>query len=72
MGWAYNVPDGTPNKGPMIAGVCLTFTALSLILVIMRLYVRLMIVKAPGKGKEAKTRSLSLLSRHGALVVDDD
>lgn len=50
MAWAYNTPDGTPNNGPTIAAVALAVTALALIALCMRIYVRTRITKAVGLG----------------------
>ncbi|KAL7797384.1 hypothetical protein V8C37DRAFT_370928 [Trichoderma ceciliae] len=48
MAWTYNTPDGTPNNGPTIAAVSLTVTALALVALCLRLYVRTRITKALG------------------------
>lgn len=50
MAWAYNTPDGTPNNGSMIASIALGVTALSLVALCLRLYVRTRIAKAMGLG----------------------
>ncbi|KAM0246294.1 hypothetical protein ACHAQJ_010266 [Trichoderma viride] len=48
MAWAYNTPDGTPNHGPMITAIALVVTALALIALCLRIYVRTRITKAIG------------------------
>ncbi|PNP56587.1 hypothetical protein THARTR1_03283 [Trichoderma harzianum] len=48
MAWAYNTPDGTPNNGPTIAAVSLSVTALALVALCLRIYVRTRIAKAVG------------------------
>ncbi|KAK4069727.1 uncharacterized protein Triagg1_6857 [Trichoderma aggressivum f. europaeum] len=48
MAWAYNTPDGTPNNGPTIAAVALSVTALALVALCLRIYVRTRIAKAVG------------------------
>ena len=52
MGWTYNTvnPDAI-TIGPMITGVAAALTALSFIVVCLRLYVRLRMIKAPGYGE---------------------
>jgi len=52
MGWTYNTvnPDAV-TTGPMITGVASVLTALSLVAVCLRLYVRLRMIKAPGYGE---------------------
>lgn len=48
MAWAYNTPDGTPNNGPTIVAVALSVTALALVALCLRIYVRTRITKAVG------------------------
>ncbi|PTB44579.1 uncharacterized protein TrAFT101_003129 [Trichoderma asperellum] len=48
MAWAYNTQEGTPNNGSMIASIALAVTALSLVALCLRLYVRTRIAKAVG------------------------
>jgi hypothetical protein len=50
MAWAYNTRDGTPNHGPMIASIALGMTAMSLVALSLRIYVRTRIAKAVGLG----------------------
>lgn len=50
MAWAYNTPEGTPNNGSMIASIALAVTALSLVALCLRIYVRTRIAKAVGLG----------------------
>jgi len=49
MGWTYNTtnPDAETNA-PTIAAVGITLTTLSLILIILRMYVRTKIIRAIG------------------------
>lgn len=51
MSWVYNTPSGTPTDGPTLAGVGLAMTGLALITVLLRLYVRLLLIKAVGWGE---------------------
>ncbi|KAK1513839.1 integral membrane protein, partial [Colletotrichum abscissum] len=46
--WTYNTPPGTPSTGPQITAIALVFTALSLIIMMLRLYVRVIMLKAAG------------------------
>ncbi|KAI6778724.1 uncharacterized protein J7T54_000758 [Emericellopsis cladophorae] len=46
--WTYNTPPGTPSDGPMIAGLASAFTAFSLVVLLLRIYVRTVFVKAMG------------------------
>ncbi|KAG9256536.1 uncharacterized protein F5Z01DRAFT_697220 [Emericellopsis atlantica] len=46
--WTYNTPPSAPSDGPMIAGLALAFTALSLVVLLLRIYVRTVFVKARG------------------------
>ncbi|KAF2832354.1 hypothetical protein CC86DRAFT_243433, partial [Ophiobolus disseminans] len=46
MGWTYNTPDGVANDGPMLTAIAIAFTALSLVLVSLRFYVRGRLLKA--------------------------
>ncbi|OLN97806.1 hypothetical protein CCHL11_02487 [Colletotrichum chlorophyti] len=46
--WTYNTPPGTPSTGPMITTVALVFSALSLVIMSLRLYVRIGMLKATG------------------------
>lgn len=50
MAWAYNTQEGTPNNGSMIASIALAVTALSLVALCLRIYVRTRIAKAVGLG----------------------
>jgi hypothetical protein len=51
MGWTYNTPDGVPNDGPHITAVAIVFTAMSLSILLLRFYVRGVMIKAIGAGK---------------------
>ncbi|KAK1964487.1 hypothetical protein LY78DRAFT_659311 [Colletotrichum sublineola] len=46
--WTYNTPPGTETTGVKITTVALVFTALSLVVMSMRLYVRVIMLKAAG------------------------
>ncbi|KAK4226867.1 hypothetical protein QBC38DRAFT_214156 [Podospora fimiseda] len=48
MGWTYNTDDNVPTTGPLITGVCVSLTLLSLITVCLRAYVRIGLLKAFG------------------------
>jgi len=52
MGWTHNTvnPDADTN-GPTIAAIGITFTTVSLLAVVLRMYVRLFMIKAAGAGK---------------------
>ncbi|KAM9885675.1 hypothetical protein VDGL01_00323 [Verticillium dahliae] len=47
-GWTYGTPVGTANDGPMITGIAIAFTTLSLIVICLRMYVRGFLIKATG------------------------
>ncbi|TQN64105.1 Satratoxin biosynthesis SC1 cluster protein 4, partial [Colletotrichum shisoi] len=46
--WTYNAPPGTASSGAQITIVALVFTALSLVIMLLRLYVRVIMLKASG------------------------
>ncbi|KAF6797572.1 integral membrane protein [Colletotrichum sojae] len=46
--WTYHTPPGTESTGPTITAIALAFSALSLVIMCMRLYVRLVMLKAAG------------------------
>ena len=49
MGWTYNTADpNAPTMGPTITGVAAALTAISLLTVCLRMYVRFSLIKAPG------------------------
>lgn len=48
--WTYNTPPGTASTGAQITIVALVFTALSLVIMLLRLYVRVIMLKAAGAG----------------------
>ncbi|GKT51162.1 satratoxin biosynthesis SC1 cluster protein 4 [Colletotrichum spaethianum] len=50
--WTYNSPPGTETTGPRITAIALVFSSLSFIIVSMRLYVRMIMLKAFGPGLE--------------------
>jgi len=51
MGWTYNTPDDIANEGPQITAIAIVFTAVSLLVLTLRFYVRGCITKAIGAGK---------------------
>ena len=51
MGWTYNTPDDIANEGPQITAIAIIFTAVSLLVLTLRFYVRGCITKAIGAGK---------------------
>lgn len=51
MGWTYNALDGVPNDGPLITAVAIIFTMLSLSILLLRFYVRGVMIKAIGAGE---------------------
>lgn len=63
MGWVFNAPDAIQTWGPQIAAICLVFTALSLALICLRVYVRTCLIKAFGAGmfKTTYTESIILI-----------
>ncbi|KAI4679112.1 uncharacterized protein J4E88_006405 [Alternaria novae-zelandiae] len=48
MGWTYNTPDDIANEGPQITAIAIVFTAVSLLVLTLRFYVRGCITKAIG------------------------
>ncbi|OTA96607.1 hypothetical protein M434DRAFT_67283 [Hypoxylon sp. CO27-5] len=52
MAWTYNIPEGTATEGPKITAIALALNTFSLILVCLRMYVRIFIVK--GFGNETR------------------
>ncbi|KAK7961133.1 hypothetical protein PG988_012347 [Apiospora saccharicola] len=48
MAWAWNTPENVPNDGPKITAIAIAFTTVSLLLVVLRAYVRFFLVKAVG------------------------
>lgn len=53
MGWTYNAPDDTVTHGPVVTAVILAFTIFTFVIVCIRMYVRIGLVKAVGTGKPA-------------------
>ncbi len=51
MGWTYNTPEGVANDGLYISAVALILTAVSLVLLLLRLHVRGRMLKSIGAGK---------------------
>jgi hypothetical protein len=59
MGWTYNtVNPNAETNAPTIAAVGISFTTLALILVSLRMYVRLWMIKATGLGKSCKRHAI--------------
>lgn len=52
MGWTYNVPGDPPTTGPQITSLAIVFTAVALLTVSLRVYVRGFMLKAFGVGTE--------------------
>ena len=50
MGWTYNTADDVPNDGPQIAAVAIALTAMSSVILLLRFYVRVCMIKAVGAG----------------------
>lgn len=50
-GWTHNASPDVPTQGPQISALAIVFTAVALIVVLLRLYVRAILVKAIGTGK---------------------
>ncbi|KAL6399695.1 hypothetical protein AUP68_17101 [Ilyonectria robusta] len=48
MGWTYNVPGDPPTTGPQITSLAIVFTAVALLTVSLRVYVRGFMLKAFG------------------------
>ncbi|KAF7560210.1 hypothetical protein G7046_g3926 [Stylonectria norvegica] len=48
MAWVRNTPEGTTTQGPMVTGVTATFTGSALVILLLRLYVRGVLIKAFG------------------------
>lgn len=48
MSWVYNAVGDPPTNGPALFAGALSVTTLALVTVILRLYVRLVMIKAPG------------------------
>lgn len=53
MAWVRNTVEGTTTDGPKITGIAAGFTALSLCIVCLRLYVRGILIKSFGHGKRS-------------------
>jgi hypothetical protein len=51
MGWTYNTRDDVPNDGPQVAAIAIVFTAVSLAILSLRIYVRGFMIKAFGAGE---------------------
>jgi len=52
MGWTFNTADpDAPTLGPIITGVAIALTCVSLITVVLRMYVRFGMIKAAGIGE---------------------
>jgi len=51
MAWTYNTPEGIPNDGPKLTAIATVFTTLSFMILLLRFYVRGMMIKAIGSGE---------------------
>jgi hypothetical protein len=51
MGWTYNANEGAETNGPTLTAVGSTFTVLSFLIVVLRMYVRGFLVRAIGAGE---------------------
>ena len=51
MPWTFNADGNAPTDGVWISAVAIIFTTFSLVCVLLRLYVRLVLVKASGIGE---------------------
>ncbi|EWZ47232.1 hypothetical protein FOCG_16544 [Fusarium oxysporum f. sp. radicis-lycopersici 26381] len=47
-GWTYNAPSGSPTDGPQITSIAVVFTAVALLTVLLRVYVRGFMLKSVG------------------------
>lgn len=64
MGWTYNTKDpDAPTIGPLITGVASALTALSLITVCLRVYVRGFLIRAFGVGRASSDTGLGEVAR---------
>jgi len=71
MGWTYNTPDDVANEGPQITAIAIVFTAVSLLVLTLRFYVRGCITKAIGAGKSDGTELfLDIQLTHLSLLDD--
>lgn len=72
MGWTYNTadPDAETNA-PTIAAVGIAFTAVSFLLVTLRMYVRGFMVKAVGSGKSWTQNSYFRVAFVDFRILDD-
>ncbi|KAI1047851.1 hypothetical protein LB505_012265 [Fusarium chuoi] len=51
-GWTYNAPSGSPTDGPQITSIAVVFTAVALLTVLLRVYVRGFMLKSVGAGSK--------------------
>lgn len=58
MAWVRNTPEGTPTEGPEITGIITAFTGFALVLLLLRIYVRVWLIKAMGWGTFCSKDSL--------------
>lgn len=66
MAWVRNTAEGTLTEGPMIVGLTMSFLSIALLLVCLRLYVRISLIKAMGYGKLPRPvlQALHMLTCH--------
>ncbi|KAH8652521.1 hypothetical protein BX600DRAFT_527839 [Xylariales sp. PMI_506] len=48
MAWTYNTSDSVPTTGPLISAIAIVFTGLSLLVILLRGYVRIFLINAVG------------------------
>lgn len=48
MAWTYNAADDVPSEGSYITSIAVAFTAAALLAVVLRFYVRVILVKSFG------------------------
>lgn len=63
MGWAYDTADDASNDGLKISGIAIVFTTISLVILLLRFYVRGWMIQAIGAGTFVALRhSIRLMS----------
>lgn len=71
MGWTYNTADNVPTEGPHIAAIAIIFTAASLVVLSLRLYVRGWMIKTIGPGTCIPgSLCLTIITDFGSLTDD--
>jgi hypothetical protein len=53
MAWTFNTADNTPTDGPALTAIAIAFTVTSLLVVLLRAYVRVWMLNAVGYGKKS-------------------